>query len=191
MEKGFWRKRLSCLLPSPSSCAFPLFFPQFVHFAGIIFSRIISNLSPCHLLTRADVGSWRRHRKDRGTSPFAGSRSLDQLNPIFKSLIPRSSPSMLRSIPTSVWDIFIYGSVSMQGILHTPSEGHISAGRFLPYNFLHGHGCCANGPEALCGPAHVLTSVPAGSSVFLMLRWPCTMAQLCLFLACTELDKSF
>lgn len=134
-----WRKSLgkrllekAALLPSPVSlqlCVPFFFFPWFVHFAGIIFRRIISNLSPCHLLTQADVGSWRRHGKDRGTSPFAGSRSLDQLNLIFKPLIPRSSLFVLGSVPTSAWNVFIYGSASMRGMLHTPPEGHISVCR--------------------------------------------------------------
>lgn len=131
-----WKKASgeSVLLPSPLSlqlCVLSLFFffPGFVHFAGIVFSQISSNLPPCHLLARADVGSWRRHGQDGGTSPFAGSRSLDQRKLILKPPTPNPCLFMLGSIPTAAWDVCIYGSASTQGMLHTSPESHISVCR--------------------------------------------------------------
>lgn len=90
----------------------PSFFSWFVHFAGITFSRISSTLPHCHLLAPADVGSWRRHIQDGGTSPFAASRSLDQQKPILKPHISSPSLFMLGSIPTAICGMYVSMALS-------------------------------------------------------------------------------
>lgn len=133
MEKSFWRKRLSCLFPSPSSCAFPFFFffSWFVRFAGIVFSRISSG-SPCHLFAHAD-GSCRRHGQNGGTSPFAGSRSLGQWKTTLKPPTPDAS------LHAGEYPYGYVGCMYLWLCLHARDAPCISR---RPHKCVQGHFCC-------------------------------------------------
>lgn len=119
----------SPLLPAVHSLFLIFFPPWFIHFAGVVFSLISSNMPPCHLLAHAEIGSGRRHGQAGGTSPFAGSRSQDQRKPILKPLAPNPSLFILGSIPTVMWGMCTCGSASEQKVLHTSPEGHVSVCR--------------------------------------------------------------